>query len=109
MRGHIATVGFVPALCCACFADRAAQREGATRAPCPKLTSHATPPTPVRATLVDCETVQPIEFEQVQPNGQVFTDGYADPEPMRVRLHLRLENTAGHDLLVGTCDGELLV
>lgn len=109
MRGRVSFLCCVPALCCACLGTGAGQRESAIPPPCPEVTSDARPPEPVRATLVDCETVQPMVFEQVQPSGRAVASVNLDPEPARVRLYIRLDNLAGQDLLVGTCNDGLFV
>jgi hypothetical protein len=69
----------------------------------------AGPTMPVHAVLLECETVEPIKFEQSMPDGRVSESIEFERGQLKVRLHIRLENICDHALLVSICNGALRV
>jgi hypothetical protein len=63
---------------------------------------------PVRVQLFDCETVEPVAFEEALPDGRLF-EPIGNRGSQKIRLYLRLENLTDRPVRVSTCNGALTI
>lgn len=101
------------ALACASAQPRAGLRtlDGAAIPACEACATRKqeAPAGALRTSVVGCEIVEPIEFEEMAPDGRVFEVREVEPEPRRLRLHVQLENLGDRELRVGVCNDALRI